>query len=31
MTDHGRFAVDRWLRSEQLERYVIELVTELAH
>jgi len=29
MTDHGRSPIDRWLRSEQLERYVIELVTEL--
>lgn len=29
MTDHGRFTVDRWLRTELLEHDVIELVTEL--
>jgi hypothetical protein len=29
MTDHGRFAVDRWLRTESLERDVLELLAEL--
>jgi hypothetical protein len=29
MTDHGRFAVDRWLRAEALERDVVALLSEL--
>jgi hypothetical protein len=29
MTDHGRFAVDRWLRVEALERDVLALLEEL--
>lgn len=29
MTDHGRFAVDRWLRMESLERDVLALLAEL--
>jgi peptidoglycan/xylan/chitin deacetylase (PgdA/CDA1 family) len=29
MTDHGRFAVDRWLRAEALEQDVLALLAEL--
>ena len=29
MTDHGRFAVDRWLRAESLDRDVLALVADL--
>ena len=29
MTDHGRFAVDRWLRAEALEHDVFALLSEL--
>ncbi len=29
MTDHGRFAVDHWLRTEELQHDVLELLTEL--
>lgn len=29
MTDHGRFAVDRWLRTESLEQDVLALLGEL--
>lgn len=29
MTDHGRFAVDRWLRAEALENDVLALLAEL--
>jgi hypothetical protein len=29
MTDHGRFAVDRWLRAEALEQDVLALLSEI--
>ena len=29
MTDHGRFHIDRWLRAEQLEADVLDLLGEL--